>query len=416
MLSLKFIRENRELVQKAITEKMIKLNLDDLLNLDNELTQKKKELQELQTKKNQIAKSVPKALQEEKKALIEEGKETGRKIGEASKDVEEAEMKLNSLMLMVPNLPWEGAPKGISSDDNTVIKTHGNKPNFTFSPKDHVDILKQNNWAEFERVANVCGSRTYSLKGQMVFVEMAVHQLAMEIMERRGFQVISVPTIAREFAFNGTGHFPDGRDQVYHVEKDELFLTGTAEVVANSLHHGEILNESELPIRYGAFGPCFRREAGSAGKDVRGLIRVHQFLKSEQYILCQNDLKESEKWHQGLLDMAEEIMQALEIPYQIVECCTGDMGTGKYRMNDIEAWVPSEEKYRETHSCSSLLEWQARRSNLRYRNKEGKVEFCHTLNCTAIATPRVLVPLLENHQQEDGSVKWPKALKKYLHF
>jgi seryl-tRNA synthetase len=195
---------------------------------------------------------------------------------------------------------------------------------------------------------------------------------------------------------------------------DELYLTGTAEVAVNAIHHGDSLKEGDLPILYGAFSPCFRREAGASGKDTRGLIRVHQFLKIEQYILCKNDPAESEHWHRQLLRISEELLQALELPYRVVDVCTGDMGAGKIRQFDLESWVPSEKKYRETHSCSSLHEWQARRTNLRYRSNAGAMEYCHTLNNTAIATPRILVPLLENHQRKDGSIVIPKSLRPYL--
>jgi seryl-tRNA synthetase len=248
----------------------------------------------------------------------------------------------------------------------------------------------------------------------MVLVELAMHRLAMEKLMKKGFNLVSVPAFAREEALYGTGHFPNGRDQAYFVPEHNLYLTGTAEVQINSLHAGEILKDSDLPILYAGYSPCFRSEAGSYGRDVRGLIRVHQFMKVEQFVICKNDPAESERWHQALLETSEEIVQDLELPYRIVECCTGDMGTGKVRMYDVEAWVPSENKYRETHSCSSLHDWQARRTNTRYRDSDNKVQFVHTLNNTAIASPRILVPFLENHQQADGSIKIPAKLRPYL--
>ncbi len=248
----------------------------------------------------------------------------------------------------------------------------------------------------------------------MVILELALHRLAMDKLMAKGFTLLSTPALAREDALYGTGHFPTGRDQAYFLAEDNLYLSGTAEVQVNSLHSGEILKESDLPILYAGYSPCFRREAGSYGRDVRGLIRVHQFMKVEQYIICKSDPTESEKWHQMLLETSEEIVQDLELPYRIVECCTGDMGAGKVRMYDIEAWVPSENKYRETHSCSALHDWQARRTNVRYRDQDGKVQFVYTLNNTAIATPRILVPLLENHQTKDGKFRVPKKLIPYL--
>jgi seryl-tRNA synthetase len=271
-----------------------------------------------------------------------------------------------------------------------------------------------NNWAEFESIAKVCGSRSYSLRNEMVLLEMATHRFALDKLMEKGFTLVSAPAMARESALIGTGHFPDGKDQVYYLPEDDLYLSGTAEVQLNSLHAGDILKEEQLPILYAGYSPCFRREAGSYGRDVRGLIRVHQFMKVEQFVICKNDPAETEKWHKALLETSLEIVKELELPYRVVECCTGDMGTGKVKMFDVECWVPSENKYRETHSCSALHSWQARRTNTRYRDSEGKVEFVHTLNNTAVATPRLLVSLLENHQQEDGSIRLPEVLRPYM--
>ena len=248
----------------------------------------------------------------------------------------------------------------------------------------------------------------------MVLLEMALWRYALDTLHARGFDLLAVPALVRESALLGTGHFPSGRDQVYFLQADDLYLSGTAEVPTNALHMGEILSESDLPITYASFSPCFRREAGSGGRDVRGLIRVHQFDKVEQYVMCVADPDVSATWHATLLANAEEIVQALGLPYRVIEACTGDMGAGKVRMNDIECWVPSEGRYRETHSCSTLHDWQARRTNLRYRDATGKVRFVHTLNNTAIATPRILVPLLENHQQVDGSIRLPPVLVPYM--
>jgi seryl-tRNA synthetase len=243
---------------------------------------------------------------------------------------------------------------------------------------------------------------------------MALLRFSMEKMKNKGFNLITVPAFAREFAFIGTGHFPVGKEQVYFIPEDDLYLTGTSEVVLNALHSGEILKETDLPILYAGFSPCFRREAGSAGKDTRGLIRLHQFYKVEQFVIGKNDPVQSAKWHQQLLEISEEIIMDLELPYRVVDVCTGDMGAGKIRQFDIEAWVPSEQKYRETHSCSSLHEWQARRTNLRYRDLNGKMQYCHTLNNTAIATPRIMVPFLENHQNSDGTINIPAKLQPFM--
>jgi len=414
MLDLKFIRENTEIVKLAIKEKYIKLDLDKMLLLDQEIVKLKQSLQDIQTEKNTISKSIPKATNDERPNLISKGKELGEKINELKPTLSEKEDEFQNLMYKIPNIPAPEAPRGKDESENVVIKQIGEKPNFKFSPKDHVELLLNNNWAEFEKIADVCGSRSYSLRNEMVLLEMAVHQFAMNKLIGKGFTIVSAPSMVREKALFGTGHFPSGRDQVYYLPDDDLYLSGTAEVQLNSLHAGEIINEDKLPILYAGYSSCFRREAGSYGKDVRGLIRVHQFTKVEQYIICKNDFEESKKWHLELLKTSEEIVTELGLPYQIIECCTGDMGTGKVRMYDIECWVPSENKYRETHSCSTLTDWQSRRTNTRYRDSEGNVKHCHTLNNTAAATPRLLVSLIENHQNEDGSLNIPTCLQPFM--
>jgi seryl-tRNA synthetase len=414
MLDIKFIRENSDIVKKACQLKNIKLDIDSLLGIDKELTGLKTDEQNFLTQKNAISAKIPKASPEERPGLIAESKSLDEAAKNLKPRAEELEEKLKQLMYLVPQIPSPLAPVGKDDGDNVEVKKFGTLPKFDFTPLDHVQILEKNNWADFERIAKVSGSRSYSLRNEMVLVEMAMHRLAMEKLMKKGFNLVSVPAFAREEALYGTGHFPQGRDQAYYIPEHNIYLAGTAEVQINSLHAGEILKETELPILYAGYSPCFRSEAGSYGRDVRGLIRVHQFMKVEQFIICKNDAAESEKWHKILLETSEEIVQDLELPYRIVECCTGDMGTGKVRMYDVEAWVPSEQKYRETHSCSALGDWQARRTQTRYRDNDNKVQYVHTLNNTAIATPRILVPFLENHQQKDGSVKIPEKLRQYL--
>jgi seryl-tRNA synthetase len=414
MLDLKFIRENPDVVRAAVRDKRAPLDVDELLAADQAVLAVTRSLQELQEKRNQTSKLTPKASPEERPKLIEQGRAIGEEIAQLKPKLEEAQAKLKSLLLLTPAIPAKEAPRGASEEDNVVVRTWGQAPSFSFKPLDHVELLQKNGWFELERIAKVAGSRSYALRGAAVLLEQSVLRFALDTMVERGFTPMSVPSFAHEAAFVGTGHFPTGRDQVYYIEADDIYLAGTSEVTLNSLHSGEILNEAELPFLYAGMSACFRREAGSAGKDVRGLIRVHQFYKVEQYVICKNDDGESAKWHQALLGTSEKILQDLEIPYRVVECCTGDMGLGKYRMFDVESWVPSEQKYRETHSCSSLHDWQARRSDLRYRDESGKVRFCHTLNNTAAATPRLLVPLLENHQQGDGSIRIPEKLRPYL--
>jgi seryl-tRNA synthetase len=414
MLDIKYVRENADAVRTAIQQKRVNLNLDELLQADQSVLELKKTLQTLQEEKNANAKLVPKASKEERPGLIERGRAIGQEISKLDPEVTAKEEALKQLLWLTPLVPASDVPVGRDESENVERKKGGTLPEFNFAMKDHVDVILKNNWAEFERMAAVSGSRMLALKNELALYEFAVIRFAMDFLAKKGSTIITLPAMVREVALYGTGHFPAGREQVYYLKEDDLYLSGTAEVPLTSLHSGEILNESQLPMRYGAFSPCFRREAGSAGKDVRGLMRVHQFNKVEQFAFCRNDADESAYWHGELLKSSEEIVQAFELPYRIIEVCTGDMGAGKFRMHDLECWVPSEQKYRETHSCSSLHDWQARRANLRYRDKDDKVKFIHTLNNTAVATPRILIPLIENHQLENGAIKIPKALQPYM--
>lgn len=414
MLDIKFIRENPEAIKKAAQQKRVGLNVDELLQADKNLLDLKRKNQALNEEKNANAKKMKGASAEEREAIIKRGREIGQEIDALKDQTEAAEKALQALMYLVPMIPDPTSPVGPDESGNVPVKTWGVKPEFKFQPKDHVEILQARGWAEFERIAAVAGSRSYSLKAEMVILENTLLRYGLEKLASKGFTLISVPAMAREAAFVGTGHFPTGKDQVYYLPDDDIYLAGTAEVPLNALHSGEILSEDQLPILYGGVSPCFRREAGSAGRDVRGLIRVHQFNKVEQYILCKNDPAESSKLHNLLLETSEEILQDFELHYQVVEVCTGDMGAGKFKMFDIETWVPSEKLYRETHSCSNLHDWQARRTNLRYRDKEGTVKYVHTLNNTAIATPRILVPFLEQHQTEDGKIRIPQKLRQWI--
>lgn len=414
MLDIKFIRENPEAIKKAAQQKRVGLNVDELLQADKNLLELKRKNQALNEEKNANAKKMKGASPEEREAIIKRGREIGQEIDALKDQTEAAEKALQALMYLVPMIPDPTSPVGPDESGNVPVKTWGAKPEFKFQPKDHVEILQARGWAEFERIAAVAGSRSYSLKAEMVILENTLLRYGLEKLAAKGFTLISVPAMAREAAFVGTGHFPTGKDQVYYLPDDDIYLAGTAEVPLNALHSGEILSEDQLPILYGGVSPCFRREAGSAGRDVRGLIRVHQFNKVEQYILCKNDPAESSKLHKLLLETSEEILQDFELHYQVVEVCTGDMGAGKFKMFDIETWVPSEKLYRETHSCSNLHDWQARRTNLRYRDKEGTVKYVHTLNNTAIATPRILVPFLEQHQTEDGKIRIPQKLRQWI--
>jgi seryl-tRNA synthetase len=411
MLSLQFIRDNPDAVRQAAEAKNAPLDLDRLLAADGEVRGLKTRIDELRRQRNEISAEFKTADPAERPALGAKAKAFGAEAAQAETALAERSAELEALMLGVPNIPWKGAPVGPDESFNTIVRRQGAPPSFDFEPLDHVALAEKNDWVDLSRITQVAGSRMYALKGRLALLEQALMFWAQQIIAADGFTLMTVPSLAKPQAFVGTGHFPGHEEEAYEVPKDGLYLAGTGEIALTGLHSGEILDAAQLPILYAGYSPCFRREAGSAGRDVRGLLRVHQFYKLEQYVLCEDDEAESERWHERLLANAERLLQGLEIPYQVVETSTGDMGLGKYRMNDIESWVPSLGKYRETHSCSTLHDWQARRANLRWRDGERKVRFVHTLNNTALASPRILVPLLENHQLEDGRVRLPEALR-----
>ena len=414
MLAMDFIKSNRADVERAIRDKGVAVDLDALMALETEARGLKTEIDNLRAERNRISDCFKDASPDERAELGKQAKAAGTRASELEVTLDEKESALKALMLKLPGIPWEGAPVGPDESFNTVVRQEGAVPTFTFEPLDHVALIERNDWAELSRIVQISGSRTYCLKGRLALLELKLMGWALQQIAEAGFTPITVPAIAREQAFLNQGQFPGHREETYELPNDDVWLAGTAEVALTSLHSGEIIEADKLPVLYAGFSPCFRREAGSAGKDVRGLLRVHQFLKVEQYVICEADEAQSADWHARLLALAESLLKDLEIPYQVIETSTGDMGLGKFRMNDIESWVPSLGKYRETHSCSTLHDWQARRANLRYRDKDGKVRFAHTLNNTALASPRILVPLLENHQTEDGRVRLPKALQPIL--
>jgi seryl-tRNA synthetase len=414
MLALDFVKANRETVERAIHDKGVELDLDVLLALDAEVRAAKTEIDRLRAERNAVSARFKDATPDEKAELGRQAKEAGARASALENELAAKEGELGALMLKLPGIPYEGAPVGADESSNTVIRTEGDPRKFDFEPLDHVALVEKNGWAELSRVTQVSGSRTYCLKGALALLETKLMGWALEKIAGAGFTPITVPAIARQQAFLNQGQFPGHEEETYQLPNDDLWLSGTAEVVLTSLHSGEILEFDKLPMLYAGFSPCFRREAGSAGKDVRGLLRVHQFVKVEQYVICEADDEQSAEWHARLLELAESLLRDLEIPYQVIETSTGDMGLGKYRMNDIESWVPSLGKYRETHSCSTLHDWQARRANIRYRGSDGKVRFAHTLNNTALASPRILVPLLENHQTAEGRVLLPSAMQQLM--
>ena len=414
MLDRREIRENPDAVRDAVRKKGIDLDVDELLDLDRAVRKLQHELDRAQERRKSSAREFAQADDARRAELRAEHAELEIQLKALREQLAETTEKLNGLLLLTPTIPWEGAPVGSDDSANVILRTVGTQPEFGFKPLDHVELLERRGWADFTRARKVAGERAYALTSDLVLLERAVHSYALDLLREKDFELVSVPSLVREPALIGTGMFPAHREETYAIPADDLYLAGTAEVALVGFHSDEILDHKLLPIRYAGISPCFRREAGSAGRDVRGLLRVHQFEKVEQFVICAADAAESDRWHAELLGTAEQLLQGLGLAYQVVECATGDMGAGKYRMNDINTWMPSLGAYRETHSCSSLHDWQARRANVRYRDTDGTVRFAYTLNNTAVATPRILAALVENFQTSEAQVRVPEVLRPYL--
>lgn len=415
MLDIKYIRENSDIVKKAAENKLINVDIDRLLEIDTILRTKNKELDTLREERNSLSSSIPTLADSEKKNTIEHVRNLKDKISVLEEEVTPLKEEFDNLMYEVPGVPLEEVPIGKTDEDNVQIKTVGEIPTFDFEIKDHVDLAESLDLVDIPRGVKVAGSRSYYLKNEAVLLEMALCRYVVDKLVKKGFTPMTVPTLVKEASMYGTSYFPGGRDQAYAVTEDNLYLVGTSEVALVSYHSNDTFeSEDELPKMYCGYSSCYRREAGTYGKDTRGLYRVHQFTKIEQVIMCKADFDEQYKLHNFLLNNAEEIMQDLKIPYRVVKVCTGDMGIGQVRKHDIEAWMPSRGKYSETHSCSSFNDFQARRSNIKYKDKDGNTKYCYTLNNTAIASPRILIPLLELYQNEDGSVNIPEVLIPYM--
>ncbi|HEX8034509.1 MAG TPA: serine--tRNA ligase [Ktedonobacterales bacterium] len=416
MLDLAFIREHPDLIKDVARRRHTAVDVDALLEVDRELRETRRQAEELRAEQNRINRAIREAGadREAREAAIARGREVAAALKELEPRERELDAQLYQFLLLVPNIPDATVPEGDGEEDNEEVKRVGEPRQFDFEPLDHVTLMRGADMLDIERGVKVAGSRSYILKGDAVLLELGLMQFALDRITRKGFQALSVPAMAKEFCFIGNSQFPRGREQTYAIPEDELYLVGTAEVSITGMHSGEILREADLPVRYVAWSPCFRREAGTYGKDTKGIMRVHQFEKIEQYVICRNDHEESVAWHEALLANSEELVQALELPYRVLNICTGDLGDAKVKGYDIESWIPSEERYRETHSDSYFHEYQARRADLRYRGEDGVVRYVHTLNNTALASVRTIIALVENHQQRDGTIRVPEALRPYV--
>lgn len=413
MLDIKFIRENPDIVKNACRVKGFDDHVDEILALDARVRELKTVTQNMTAEKNKITREIPTAT--DKAPLIEKSKQIGAEIAADLAELAEKEEKLNDLLHRVPQIPDASAPVGPDDSYNTEVKRVGTPREFDFTPRAQWDLLDMNGWWMPEKIAQICGTRTYCLIGEAAELQLAIETYVIQKLISRGFTFIECPSITKPQTIFDAGHFMGAdlsvmNNDVFMLAGTDRCLAGTAEIVLNSLHSGEILPESALPIKYAGFSPCFRKEAGAAGRDTRGLARFHQFNKVEQYVFCTPE--QSDEMHELLLNNLCDVVADLELPYRVIANSTGDMGFNKVKMNDVEAWVPSENAYKELGSCSSIGTFQARRTNTRYReNGTNTVKFCATLNNTGIAVPRALVPLLETHQNADGSVNIPKKLQ-----
>jgi seryl-tRNA synthetase len=418
MLDIAFIRQNADVVRAAITNKRIELELDELLTADKERRETIAKLEQKRARKNEIAALIPKASKDDRPALIEEGKLVKAELEQLEPTLTQVQRQFEDLMLRVPSIPRPEVPIGKGEEDNVEIRKVGTPRTFDFPARDHVQLMTLHKMVDWDGPRKFAGGRSYALKGNGALLEMALTRLAIDVLVSRGLVPVVPPVMVKERAMRGTGFFPLGVEEAYAITADELFLVGTSEVPLVSLHCDETLEASQLPIRYAGVSNCFRREAGAYGKDTKGLYRVHQFTKIEQVVFCLPDEQIAEKEHYALLGNAEAILEKLEIPYRVAIACTGEIGLGQTRKHEVESWMPGRDDgkgaYSETHSCSTLGDFQARRSNIRLRMPDGSLTYPYTLNNTAIASPRILIPLLENHQQEDGSIVLPKALAPYM--
>jgi len=415
MIDIKQIRENPQGFKEAGRAKGFDVDIDHLLELDAKLQQHKKQLQDMGAEKNTLGKSIPKLTGEKKNYVIGHLSILKKNEAKLEDEVKKIQPTFDELMMQVAQPADDDVPLGKDDTQNVEIRKEGQIRRFDFEPKDHVQLGRDLDIIDIERGVKLAGTRNYLLKGDGAMLHWAVLRFAMDYMVGRGYVPMSVPVLMKDEAMRGTGYYPGAEEQTYRMERDELNLAGTAEVPLTAYRMGEILRAEELPLRYVGLSSCFRREAGAAGKDTYGLYRLHQFDKVEQVVICENDAEQSRRFHDEILANAEAVMQALELPYRVVNVCTGDLGRGQAKKFDIEAWMPSRGGYCETHSASKFYDFQARRMNLRYKDPATKKNiFCHTLNNTVIASPRILIPLLELYQNADGSVTIPQALRPYM--
>ncbi len=413
MLDIQFIRENADVIKEGARKKHVEIDIDRLLTIDDERRSLRGQMDEKKAEQNRMSNTIMRAEGDERQKLVESMRHVKQGLGELEEKYKSVMQEWQSLMLQVPNIPDFSVPEGESDADNQTARTWGENPTFTFPVKDHTDLMVAAGMADFERGGKVAGFRGYFLKGDGVLLANAVTQLALKHFVQKGFEPMMVPSLVRRETFMGTGYLPQGEEDLYKTQDGE-YLAGTGEVATMGYYMDEVIEASQFPIKFLAYSPCFRREAGSHSKDTKGLIRVHEFFKWEQVVLTEASHAASVELHEELTKNAEEFLQLLKLPYRVVVNCGGDLGLGQVKKYDLEAWMPSQNTYRETHSSSYFHDFQTRRLNIRYRTPEGKLLFAHSLNNTAVAMPRILTMLVENYQQADGTIVVPEALVPYV--
>lgn len=417
MLDIQYIRDHDDEVRTAAENKQLDPTVvNQLLETDEQRRVTQQEVDELRRQSNQVAEEIKLAVHEGGKPnpeLVNKGKEIKEQLKTQEPKLKEIEEKWQELMYQVPNIPAEDVPLGKDESGNQVKKQVGDLPEFSFEPKSHQEIMEGLGWLDTKRAVRIAGFRAYFLKGDGLKLEQAILRYALRKLSAEGFELMSAPIMVTEEAMWGTGYFPWGQEDHY-VTQDGQILTGTSEVALTAYHLGETLREEDLPIKMTGLSPCFRREVGAHGKDTQGIIRVHQFNKVEQVVYTVADEEETRKWHERMAQLSEELLQELGLTYQVLTMCTGDMGAGQRKKYDIETWFPAQNKYRETHSASYFNDFQARRLNIRYQAKDGTLKYVYTLNNTMAATPRLLAALVENYQNEDGTVSIPEVLKELM--
>jgi seryl-tRNA synthetase len=413
MLDIKFIRENKDVVVSGARKKHIKVDIDALLALDDKRRTLQASIDTKRAEQNATSDAITKASAEERQAFITRMTTLKEALRREEASLAEVLKEWRALMVTVPNVPDMSVPDGESDADNKEIRDWGDKPKFDFAPKSHVDLMLMHDMADFERGTKVAGFRGYFLKNDGARLVWALERFVEDRFMHSDFIPMIVPSMVRREPFMGTGYLPQSEEDLYKTQ-DGDYLAGTAEVATMGLYMDEILDKKDLPLKFFSFSPCFRREAGSHGKDTKGIFRIHEFVKYEQVILCEASHEESVKWHEEITNNSEKLLQELKLPYHVVINCGGDLGLGQVKKYDIEAWMPSEDRYRETHSSSYFHDFQSRRLNTRYRDENGVVRYVHSLNNTALAMPRVLCQIVENYQQADGTIKVPEALLPYM--